>query len=85
MYKFVHWISPTFFHDLFETLSFVHQFVNRQAHNGDIFMTGKNSLQCGLRSVRYADAKSWNSIPSSIKLSTAVMIVCPRLDNFSAY
>ena len=52
----------------------VHQYDTRQARKGDIFMTHKNTLHYGLRSIRYAGAKSWNDIPSSIKQSTSVMI-----------
>ena len=36
-------------------------------------MTRENSLQYGLRSIRYAGAKSWNSIPD---------IITPSVFNF---
>ena len=48
----------SFFHNFFETLTDVHHYGTRQASKGDIFMTRKNTLQSGLRSVRYAGAKS---------------------------
>ena len=73
VYESVHLISPVFFHNFFETLSSVHQYDTRQARKGDIFMTRKNTLQYGLRSIRFAGAKSWNNIPSSIKQSTTTM------------
>ena len=33
-----------------------------QASKGDVFLTGKNSLQYGLKSVRFAGAKLWNNV-----------------------
>ena len=69
MYESVNKIYPFFFHNIFETLASVHHHDTRQASKGDIFMTYKNSLQYGLRSVRYAGAKSWNSITDVNKQS----------------
>ena len=60
-------ISPICFHNFFETLTSVHQYNTRQASKGDIFMTQENTLLYGLRSIRYAGAKSWNDIPTLIK------------------
>ena len=74
VYESVNLISPTFFHNFFETLLSVHQYDTRQARRGDIFMMRKNTLQYGLRSIRYAGAKSWNDIPLKIKQSPSVMI-----------
>ena len=73
VYESVHLISLVFFHNFFETLSSVHQYDTRQGCKGYIFMTRKNTLQYGLRSIRFAGAKSWNNIPSSIKQSTTIM------------
>ena len=58
VYESVNKISPLFFHNFFEPLTAVHQYDTRQASKGDIFMSHKNALQYGLRSVRYAGAKS---------------------------
>ena len=87
VYESVHLISPVFFHNFFETLSSVHQYDTRQARKGDIFMTRKNTLQYGLRSIIFAGAKSWNNIPSSIKQSTTTMTFrCDlKLHLFSTY
>ena len=46
----------------------------KQASRDDIFMTRKNTLQYGLRSVRFAGAKSWNSISDDIKKSPSAFI-----------
>ena len=79
MYESVNKISPSFFHDFFETLTTVHHYDTRQASRGDIFMTRKNTLQYGLRSVRFAGAKSWNSISDDIKKSSSVFIFRRKL------
>ena len=72
VYESVNMISPVFFHSFFETVTVVHQYDTRQASKGDIFMTQENTLQYGLRSVRYAGAKFWNNTPRVIKQSTTV-------------
>ena len=68
-YESVNMISPVLFHNYFETLTAAHQYDTSQASKGDIFMTQENTLQYGLRSVRYAGAKFWNNTPRIIKQS----------------
>ena len=82
VHESINLISPTPFHNFFETLSTVHQYDTKQACKGDIFMTYENTLQYGLRSIRYAGAPSWNNIPSNIKQSTSVMIFRHDLKSF---
>ena len=86
VYESVNMISPIYFHNFFDTLTSVHQYDTRQAAKGDILIRRKNTLQYGLRSIQYAGAKSWNSIPSNIKQSSSVMIFCRdlKLHLFSA-
>ena len=79
VYESVNKISPSFFHNFFETLTTVHHYDTRQASKGDIFMTRKNTLQYGLRSVRFAGAKSWNSISDDIRKSPSVFIFRRKL------
>ena len=67
VYESVNRISPSCFHEFFYLLSHVHQHDTRQACKCDILLTRKNTLQYGLKSVRYAGAKSWNNIPTVIK------------------
>ena len=45
-------------------------------------MTRKKMLQYSLRSVRYAGAKSWNSIPDVIKQSPSVSIFHRKLKSY---
>ena len=82
MYKSVNMISPLIFHTYFETLSAVHQYDTRQASKGYMFMSRKNTLQFGLKSVRYASAKSWNSISDVIKQSPSVSIFRLKLKSY---
>ena len=71
-------ISPSFFHNFFAALTTVHHSDTRPASRGDIFMTRKNTLQYGLRSVRFAGAKSWNSISDNIRKSPSIFIFCRK-------
>ena len=79
VFESVNKIPPSCFHNFFEILSDIHQYDTRQARKGDIFMTQENTLQYGLRSVRYAGAKSWNNIPFNIKQSPSAMSFRRRL------
>ena len=72
VYESVHEISPSCFHGFFNLVSNVHQHHTRQAAKSDIFLTRKFTLQYGLKSVRYAGAKSWNSIPIQIKQAVSI-------------
>ena len=82
MHESVNMISPLNFHNDFETLTAVHQYDTRQASKGDMFMSHKSTLQYGLRSVRYAGAKSWNSISDVMKQSPSVSIFCLKLKSY---
>ena len=72
VYESVNMVSPVLYHNFFATLTSVHHYNTRQASKGDIFMTQENTLQYGLKSIRYAGAKSWNNIACIIKRSTTV-------------
>ena len=73
VYEAFNKFSPSCFHEFFDVLSQVHQHDTRQARKGDILFTRKNMLQYGLKSIRYAGAKSWNSISHVIKQAPTVM------------
>ena len=55
--------SPGCFHDFFLFNSSVHQHSTRQASQGDLFMSRRNSLQYGLKSILYLGARFWNTLP----------------------
>ena len=75
VYDCINKIAPSYFHSFFELVDSVHQYSTRQATNNDIFLTQMNTLQYGLRSVRYFGAKCWSDIPVEIKKS-------PSANNF---
>ena len=72
VYECVNKISPSCFHSFFELVGSGHQYGTRQVIKSNIFLTQKNTLQYGLRSVRYCGAKCWNNIPVDIKQSPSV-------------
>ena len=49
--------SPESFHNFFVFNSSVDQYCTRQASQGDLYLTRQNSLQYGLKSLRYLGAK----------------------------
>ena len=59
--------SPSCFHNFFLFNSSVHQYSTRHASRGDLFLSRKNSLQYGLKSIRYLGAKLWNSLPVELR------------------
>ena len=82
VYDCINKISPSCFHSFFELVESVHQCGTRQVTNNDIFMTQKNTLQYGLRSVRYCAAKFWNDIPVDIKKSPSPVMFRRKLKSF---
>ena len=63
VYDSVNKISPCCFHDFFLFSSSVHQYSTRQASQGNLYLSRMNSLQYGLKSIRYLGAKLWNALP----------------------
>ena len=82
VYDCVNKNSPNCFRNFFESVSNVHQYGTRQASKNDIFLTRKNTLQYGIRSVRFSGAKSWNSIPVDIKRSSSAFSFRQKLRAF---
>ena len=71
VYESLNKINPSCFHDFFSLNSRIHQHFTRQSHHGHVFLTQKNSLQYGLRSIRYLGAKMWNDLPGEIRNSAS--------------
>ena len=59
--------SPKCFHNFFIFNSSVHQYCTRQASQGHLYLTQQNSLQYGLKSLRYLGAKLCNTIPTELR------------------
>lgn len=73
VYECINKISPPCFHSFFDLVQSVHQYGTRQATKNDIFLTQNNTVQYGLKSVRYHGAKCWNDIPLNIKNSPSAI------------
>ena len=67
VFESVNETSPTCFHNFFLFNSSVHQYSTRQASQGDLYLFRKNSVQYGLKSIRYLGAKLWNSLPVELR------------------
>ena len=76
--------SPTCFHDFFLLNSSVHQYSTRRPHigQGDLYMSRKNSLQYGLKSIRYLGAKLWNALPVEIRNASSKKLFKIKLKSY---
>ena len=82
VYDCVNRISPSCFHSFFDLVESVHRYGTRQVTKKDIFLTQKNTLQYGIRSVRFFGAKCWNDIHVDIKRSPSANIFRQKLKAF---
>ena len=60
--------SSSCFHDFFLLNSCVHHYSTRQASQDDLYLFRRNSLQYGLKSIRYLGAKLWNTLPIELQI-----------------
>ena len=60
------------FGNYFNYNSNIHDYSTRMAARGDIFVERKNTMQYGIKSVRYAGTKSRNTIPIEIRRSPSI-------------
>ena len=67
VFESVNKTSRSCFHNFFLFSSSVHQYYTRQASHGDSYISRINSLQYGLKSIRYLGAKLWNSLPVELR------------------
>ena len=74
--------SPTCFHDFFLLNSSVHQYSTRQASQGDLYMSRKNSLQYGLKSIRHLGAKLWNALPVELRNASSKTLFKIKLKSY---
>ena len=74
--------SPTCFHDFFLLNSSVHQYSKKQASKGDLYMFKKNSLQYGLKSIRYLGAKLWNALPVELKNASSKTLFKTKVKSY---
>ena len=82
VYDCVNIISPFCFHSVFELVESFDLCCTRQANNNIIFLNRKNTLQYGLRSVRYLGVKCWNNFPLEIQSSPSAFTFRLKLKTF---
>ena len=67
VYESINKLTPVYFHDFFCTNASIHSHNTKQSARGDLFLAQRNTLQYGLRSIRYTGAKLWNGLPTTIR------------------
>jgi len=71
VYESINKLTPVYFHTFFCYVTSIHSQNTRQSTSGGLFLAPRNSLQYGLRSIRYTGAKQWNGLPTSIRFSSS--------------
>ena len=69
VFESINKLNPMCFHDFFTCTSSIHEYHTRHSYRGDVFLAHKNSLQYGLKSIRYMGAKMWNDLPVELRNS----------------
>ena len=71
VFESINKINPMCFHNFYTCTSSIHEYHTRHSYRGDVFLTHKNSLQYGLKSICYMGAKMWNDLPEELRNSTS--------------
>ena len=74
-------ISPVCFHTFFTSNAFAYLHQTRQADRGDLYLTRKNSLKYGLKSISYLGCKLWNNMLLIIRNSPSTVSFKVKLKN----
>ena len=72
VYACISRLAPPVFDNYLNYISNIHDHSTKQATRGDIFVERKNTMQYGIKSVRYAGTKSWNTVPTEIRRSPSI-------------
>ena len=72
VYACMNRLAPPVFDNYFNYISNIHDHNTRQADRGDIFIERRNTMQYGIKTVRYAGTQLWNSIPIEIRRSPSI-------------
>ena len=71
VYEAINKLAPDCFHNFFSLNSSIHCHDTRLSTRGDLFLAKHNTLQYGLKSIRYLGEKSWNEILVTIRSSSS--------------
>ena len=82
VYKSLNKLSPSRFHDYFQTNSSVHRIGTRQATRGNLFKPIKNTTMYSLQAIQYFDSKLWNTLPLFISVAGSTEVFCSKLKSY---
>ena len=72
VYECINGLAPQYFENFFTSLSSKYSIGTRQSKKGNLFLERQNTVQYGVRSIQYAGAKLWNSIPCEFRLASSI-------------
>ena len=82
VYESINKLTLVYFHNFFCHNASIHSHNTRQLTSGDLFLAQKNTLQYGLRSIRYMGAKLWNGLPSAITALSSKFLLKKHLKSY---
>ena len=71
VYECINGLPLQYFENFFTSLSSEHSIVARQSKHSNLYLE-QNTVQYGIRSIHYASAKPWNSVPYEIRLASSI-------------
>ena len=72
IYECINGLASQYFKNFFTSLSSKYSIVTRQSKKGNLFLERQDTVQYGIRSIQYAGAKLWSSIPCEIRLASSI-------------
>ena len=72
VYECINGLAPQYFENFFTSLSSKYSIGTRQSKKGNLFLERQNTVQYDIRSIQYAGAKLWNSIPCEFRLASSI-------------
>ena len=72
LFMSINGLAPQYFENSFTSLSSKYSIGTRQSKKGNLFLERQNTVQYGIRSIQYAGAKLWNSIPCEFRLASSI-------------
>ena len=82
IYESINKRTHVYFHNFFCHNVSIHSHNTRQSICGDLFLVQRNTLQYGLRSIRYTGAKLWNGLPKTIRSLSSKFLLKKHLKDF---
>ena len=75
VYECINGLAPQHFENFFSSLSSKHSIGTCQSGKANLFLKRHNTVHYGIRSIHYACAKLWNSVPYEIRLASSVKFI----------